>query len=93
MRLMNTKARWIWQQPEWPNFHYDPQLVSTDVGEAYRMHGLVEGKAAAMGLNIVWANSHAMPLVAYRNHEYFLGRKYQLQKGRLEDGCQKYRVS
>jgi len=48
---MNTKVRWIWQQPEWPNFFYDPQLVSTDVAEAYRMHGLVEGKAAALGLN------------------------------------------
>lgn len=50
---MNTEARWIWQRPGWPNFHYDAQLVSTEVGEAHRMHGLVEGKGAALGLNSV----------------------------------------
>lgn len=50
---MNTKVCWIWQQPEWPNFHYDAQLLSTEVGEAHRMHGLVEGKAAALGWNNV----------------------------------------
>lgn len=50
---MITKARWIWQQPEWPNFRYDAQLVSTEVGEAHRMRGLVDGKATALGFNSV----------------------------------------
>lgn len=59
---MNTKARWIWQQPEWPNFHYDAQLVSTEVCEAHHMHGLVEGKAAALGLNSVGEFVHRVLL-------------------------------
>ncbi|WP_390623140.1 hypothetical protein ACEQUB_p00107 (plasmid) [Ralstonia syzygii] len=32
------------------NFTYDAQMTAPDLAEAYRMHGVVEGKAMAVGL-------------------------------------------
>ncbi|WP_431051222.1 Fic family protein [Roseateles sp. L2-2] len=42
----------IWQRPDWPDFHYDAQAVAPDLFEAYVTHGMVEGKAMAIGLGV-----------------------------------------
>lgn len=47
---MDNKPLWIWQQAAWPDLIYDAQLAAPDLAEAYRMHGVVEGQAMAMGL-------------------------------------------
>ncbi len=46
---MSTNS-WIWQQADWPAFVYDAEASASDLAEAYRMHGVVEGKAMAIGL-------------------------------------------
>lgn len=43
-------ARWNWQQSAWPTFNLDEGALSLDLAEAHRMHGVIEGKAAAIGL-------------------------------------------
>lgn len=40
----------IWQQPCWPNMHYDRDLVAAESVLARRAQGVVEGKLAALGL-------------------------------------------
>jgi Fic family protein len=45
-----TRPTWVWQQPAWPHFHVDLQGLAADLSDAYRMHGNIEGKAAAVGL-------------------------------------------
>jgi Fic family protein len=51
MRLMKPpKPLWIWQQPDWPKLVFDANAAAQDLAEAHRMHGIVEGKAAAIGL-------------------------------------------
>jgi len=50
MRLMNTHFTWIWRTAAWPNLVYDAQMAASDLAMAYRMHGLVEGKAMAISL-------------------------------------------
>ena len=47
IRLMGT---WIWMQPTWPHLGYDAARAAPELAEAYTMHGLVSGKAAAIGL-------------------------------------------
>lgn len=47
---MSTNFPWVWRRAEWPNFTYDAQMTAPDLAEAYRMHGVVEGKAMAVGL-------------------------------------------
>lgn len=48
---MTTAAfRWIWQHPNWPYFVYDAPTVGAELAEAYRLHGVMEGKASAIGL-------------------------------------------
>jgi len=41
---------WIWQHPDWPHFQFDLPRVAPVLAHAHRMHGVVEGKAAAIGL-------------------------------------------
>ena len=48
---MKPSIRWIWQQPGWPALIFDSQALGADLAEAYRMHGLIEGKAVAIGLS------------------------------------------
>ncbi|CAG9185784.1 hypothetical protein LMG32289_06105 [Cupriavidus pampae] len=55
MRLMTTSrsiSPWIWRRPDWPegSLAYDARAVALDLAEAYRMHGILEGKAAAIGI-------------------------------------------
>ncbi len=50
MRLMNTPLTWIWRTAAWPNLVYDAQTAVPDLAMAYRMHGVVEGKAMAISL-------------------------------------------
>jgi Fic family protein len=50
MRLMSPKTPWIWRRTAWPEFSFDARAVAADLALAYRMHGLIEGKAAAIGL-------------------------------------------
>lgn len=45
-----SAPKWIWQQPDWPKLRFDPQAAAPYLAEAYRMHGVIEGKAAAIGL-------------------------------------------
>jgi Fic family protein len=47
---MNSKSPWIWRRADWPELAYNAQLTAPDLAEAYRMHGVVEGKAMAIGL-------------------------------------------
>lgn len=47
---MTAKARpWNWLRADWPGFVYDEAAVSADLARAYRLHGVMEGKAAAIG--------------------------------------------
>ncbi len=39
----------IWQDPDWPNMHYDQARVAAEVVLARRAQGAVEGKLAALG--------------------------------------------
>jgi Fic family protein len=48
MRLMK---RWIWQEPDWPNLTYDAEGVAPAIASAHWARGLVEGKAAALGVD------------------------------------------
>ena len=49
---MVAKARpWNWLRADWPAFSYDPVTVGADLAQAYRLHGVMEGKAAAVGLS------------------------------------------
>lgn len=41
---------WIWTQPSWPSFVYDAARAAPELAEAYTLHGLASGKAAAIGL-------------------------------------------
>lgn len=50
MRLMMSTLPWIWQRPNWPQLTYSASDAAADLAEAYRMHGVLEGKAAAIGL-------------------------------------------
>ena len=45
-----AKRPWIWLHTDWPAFRYDRQAVEADLAEAYRLHGIMEGKASAIGL-------------------------------------------
>ena len=47
---MSKEPRWIWRHPDWPNFTYDAQKAAPELAQAYVMHGIAEGKAAAIGL-------------------------------------------
>jgi len=48
--MATPKLRWIWQQPAWPNLVFDAHAVASDLAEAHRLHGVVQGKAEAIGL-------------------------------------------
>lgn len=50
MRLMGTKSSWIWRREDWPDLAYDAGMAAADLAEAHWMHGVVEGKAKAIGL-------------------------------------------
>lgn len=50
MPLMDKKPLWIWQRGDWPELRYDAQLTAPFLGEVYRMHGVIEGKASTIGL-------------------------------------------
>jgi len=47
---MSIQTPWIWRRAAWPDFTFDPRAVVGDLAAAYRMHGVIEGKAAAIGL-------------------------------------------
>jgi Fic family protein len=47
---MSIQTPWIWRRAAWPDFTFDPRAVAGDLAAAYRMHGVIEGKAAAIGL-------------------------------------------
>lgn len=47
---MTAKPSWIWQHPDWPSLTYDAHRVAAALANAHRMHGIVEGKAASIGL-------------------------------------------
>jgi len=47
---MNKPPTWIWRAAAWPKLVYDAHSAAPDLAEAYRMHGVVEGKAAAISL-------------------------------------------
>jgi Fic family protein len=41
----------IWQDPDWPNLHFDAALVSAAIAGAQRAQGVVEGKLAVLGFD------------------------------------------
>ncbi|WP_320425655.1 Fic family protein [Roseateles agri] len=41
---------WTWQQSGWPNLTFSYETVAADLSAAHRMKGIIEGKAAAIGL-------------------------------------------
>lgn len=47
---MIKNPKWIWQRSEWPKFSYDSALVAPALAETHWMHGMLEGKAQAIGL-------------------------------------------
>ena len=47
---MSPQTPWIWRRAAWPEFSFDPRAVAGDLAHAHRMHGVIEGKAAAIGL-------------------------------------------
>ena len=47
---MTAKPDWIWQRPDWPFLTYNAHQVAAALANAHRMHGMVEGKAASIGL-------------------------------------------
>ena len=47
---MTSPPRWIWQHPDWPALTHDASQTASDLAQAYVMHGIVEGKSAAIGL-------------------------------------------
>lgn len=47
---MIKNPKWIWQRSEWPIFAYNSTLVAPALAEAHWMHGMLEGKAQAIGL-------------------------------------------
>jgi Fic family protein len=53
MQLMTAKPSWIWQRPDWPSLTYDAHRAAVALANAQRMHGMVEGKAASIGLQRV----------------------------------------
>lgn len=50
MRLMTNRSPWVWRRPNWPHLTYSASDAAADLAETYRMHGVLEGKAAALGL-------------------------------------------
>lgn len=47
---MATASPWVWRNKSWPAFSYDAPAVAGALAQAYRTHGIVEGKAMAIGL-------------------------------------------
>lgn len=47
---MNKRVCWLWRRPEWPDLVCDARALAPDLAKAWRAHGVVEGKAAAIGL-------------------------------------------
>lgn len=41
---------WIWGQAHWPDLTFDASALAPDLARAHRLHGMVEGKLAAIGL-------------------------------------------
>lgn len=42
---------WIWGQAHWPHLTFDVSPLASDLAQAHRLHGAVEGKLAAIGLH------------------------------------------
>lgn len=47
---MNTHTQWIWQQLDRPALVYHGERTAAAFAEAYRTHGILEGKAQAIGV-------------------------------------------
>lgn len=47
---MNPHFQWIWQQPDWPALFYDHERTADAFAEAHSTHGMLEGKAQAIGV-------------------------------------------
>ena len=41
----------IWQDPGWPDMHYDQARIAAEIALARRAQGMVEGKLAALGFS------------------------------------------
>ena len=47
---MSSQLRWIWQQPEWPQFRWRDQELLPLLRSAWREQGMLLGKAGASGV-------------------------------------------
>jgi Fic family protein len=51
MRLMASKRKtYVWQRPAWPALSFDLNAIVSDLGDAHRQLGEIEGKVAAIGM-------------------------------------------
>lgn len=48
-RRMPSNPRYVWQQPGWPQWHYDTARVNDALAKARRAQGVVEGQLAVLG--------------------------------------------
>ena len=43
---------YIWQQPDWPRFHWDPDTVSNALADAKYRQGLLAGRMSSIGFDL-----------------------------------------
>ncbi|QTF92198.1 Fic family protein [Halomonas sp. BM-2019] len=48
MNASTTTPTWIWQQPDWPDFHWQAAVIQPRLQEAWRSLGMLLGKAGAL---------------------------------------------
>ncbi len=48
----NPPNRWIWQQPDWPNFTWQAEAVQPLLAKAHRSIGLLLGRAGNVDLGL-----------------------------------------
>ena len=49
---MQPPLTWIWQQPDWPRFHWDEALLAPMLGRARLAQGKVLGSARLLDANL-----------------------------------------
>ena len=47
---MQTYHRWIWQNPNWPHWSFDPLAIQSSLAQARQSIGILLGKAEVIGL-------------------------------------------
>ena len=45
---MSDYLTWVWQQPDWPNFHWQDDLIEPQLRAVRLKQGILLGKAGAI---------------------------------------------